>query len=118
MPAACALAMPSASCDAMSSTRTRSGASCSRARRVRPWTCSITMYGGTPGAVPISWMVMMLGWFSDEAVPRLLPEARQALGTVGEGLRQELDRDVAIQVAIARAVHLAHPPMPSSSRIS
>ena len=36
-------------------------------------------------------------------------EARQRVGVVDEVLRQHLDRDVALEPRIARAVHLAHP---------
>ena len=35
-------------------------------------------------------------------------EARQAFGIERELLRQNLDRDVAIQLRVARAIHLAH----------
>jgi hypothetical protein len=36
-------------------------------------------------------------------------EARQALRVVREGFRQHLKRHVALQLAIPRAVYLAHP---------
>ena len=39
---------------------------------------------------------------------RLAAEAREALGIVGNGGEQDLDRDLAIQLRIARAIHLAH----------
>ena len=35
-------------------------------------------------------------------------EARQPLGVVGEGLGQDLDRDVATQLGVGRAIDLAH----------
>ena len=39
---------------------------------------------------------------------RFALEAREAIGIVGEGLGQDLDRDVAIELRIARAIDLAH----------
>jgi hypothetical protein len=41
--------------------------------------------------------------------PRFAPEARDLLGVVCERLGQDLQRDVAIELRIARAVHLAQP---------
>ena len=40
--------------------------------------------------------------------PRFTLEARTAIGVGDEGLRQDLDRHVAPELRIARAVHLAH----------
>ena len=40
---------------------------------------------------------------------RLAREPRQPIGIAGEGVRQDFERDVAIELRIARAVHLAHP---------
>ena len=40
---------------------------------------------------------------------RFALEPREPLGVVGEQLRQDLDRDVAIQPGVARAIDLAHP---------
>ena len=42
--------------------------------------------------------------------PRLLREAAHAARVGGELLGQELDRDVAVEVVVARAPDLAHPP--------
>ncbi len=39
---------------------------------------------------------------------RLALESRQAIGIGGKRLRQHLDGDVALQLGIARAVHVAH----------
>ena len=39
---------------------------------------------------------------------RLSAEARQAVGVVGNGGQQHLDRDVAIQLRIAGPIHLPH----------
>jgi hypothetical protein len=41
--------------------------------------------------------------------PRFAREAREALGIAREHARQNLDRDVATELRIARAVDLAHP---------
>ena len=40
---------------------------------------------------------------------RFTPEAGHAIGIEREGVRQDLERDVAIQRGIAGAIHLAHP---------
>jgi hypothetical protein len=42
----------------------------------------------------------------------------QAFGITGKRLRQDLDRHVAIQLVIARAIHLAHPAAARAQRIS
>ena len=39
---------------------------------------------------------------------RLALEARQRIGIVRDGLRQDLDRDVAVELPVPRLVHLAH----------
>ena len=39
---------------------------------------------------------------------RFALEPREAIGIAGERVRQDLDRDVAIQLRVARAVDLAH----------
>ena len=39
---------------------------------------------------------------------RFALETRQAIGIVGERVRQNLDRDLASQLRVARAIHLAH----------
>jgi hypothetical protein len=39
---------------------------------------------------------------------RLAPETGETLGVGGEGLGQQLDRDVATELGIAGAIHLAH----------
>ena len=39
---------------------------------------------------------------------RFLQEARDAIGIAADRLGQDLDRDVALQLRIARAIHLAH----------
>ncbi len=40
--------------------------------------------------------------------PRLPLEAREPLGVARERVRQELDRDIALELRVARAVHLTH----------
>ena len=40
---------------------------------------------------------------------RFTLEAREPIGVVCEGIGQDLDRDVSVQLRIARAIHLAHP---------
>ena len=51
----------------------------------------------------------MFGWFSAASILRFALEARQAIRVARERIRQDLDRDVAIEPRVARAVHLAHP---------
>ena len=53
-------------------------------------------------------MRAMFGWFRDASDLRLPLESREAIGIVGERLGQDLDRDVALQLRIARAIDLAH----------
>ena len=40
--------------------------------------------------------------------PRFALEARQAVGIRGEDARQNFERDVAPELRVARAIHLAH----------
>lgn len=50
-------------------------------------------------------------WMSDRGGrPRLVLEAPQSVGILGEGCRQDLDRNVSIQPRIPGAIDLAHPP--------
>ena len=50
------------------------------------------------------------GWFSEASVLRFTLEAREAVGVVREGLGQDLDRDVSVQLRIARPIDLPHAP--------
>ena len=43
---------------------------------------------------------------------RLALEAGEAFGIVGERLGQDFDRDVAIELRVARPIHLSHPASP------
>ena len=52
----------------------------------------------------------MFGWLSEEAARASCSKRPMRLGVGGELLGQELDRDVAVQVVVARAPDLAHPP--------
>ena len=54
-------------------------------------------------------MCAMFGWFSEASVWASRCEPGEAVGVVREhGFGQDLERDVAIQLRIARAIHLAH----------
>ena len=55
------------------------------------------------------WMCAMFGWLSDGERPALRAEAREPIGVAGQRRGQHLDRDVAIQLRVARAIDLAHP---------
>ena len=46
----------------------------------------------------------------DPGGARLLLETAQALGVGGEGRRQDLDRHLAAEARVPRAVNLSHPP--------
>ena len=50
----------------------------------------------------------MFGWFSEASILRLALKPREPLRIGGERLGQDLDRDVAIQLRVARAIDLAH----------
>ena len=54
-------------------------------------------------------MCPTFGWFQRGEHLRFAAEPREAIGIVGDGRQQHFDRDVAIQLRIARAIHLAHP---------
>ena len=51
----------------------------------------------------------MLGMIEGGEHLRLAPESRQAVRIEFEGAREHLQRDVAIQFAVAGAEHLPHP---------
>ena len=51
----------------------------------------------------------MFGWFSEASDLRFALEAREPIGVGRERVGQDLDRDVAIQLRVARAIDLAHP---------
>ena len=53
-------------------------------------------------------MVAMFGWFSEARVLRFALESREAIGVAREHLGQDLDRDVTIELRVARAIDLAH----------
>ena len=50
----------------------------------------------------------MFGWFSDASVGFAL-ESREPLGVVCEGVGQHLDRDLAAEVGVERAIDFPHP---------
>ena len=53
-------------------------------------------------------MAAMFGWLSDGQQLRFALEARETLGVLRERRGQHLDRDVATELRVPRAVHLAH----------
>ena len=53
-------------------------------------------------------MVTMWGWFSAEAALRFLDEPLAAALVGDPVVRQDLDRDLALESWVARAIHLAH----------
>ena len=50
----------------------------------------------------------MPGWLSEASSLRLALEAREPIGVRGEGLGQQLQRDLAPELRVGRAVDLAH----------
>ena len=53
-------------------------------------------------------MRAMFGWFSDASVLASRCEPGEPIGIVRERVGQDLDRDIAIELRVARAIHLAH----------
>ena len=49
---------------------------------------------------------------------RLTLEPREAIGIAGEQVWEDLDRDVAIQLLVAGAIHLSHPAFAELARDS
>lgn len=43
------------------------------------------------------------------------PKPGQAIGIIGDGGQEDLDRDVAVQSTVVRAIGLAHPARPEGS---
>ena len=54
-------------------------------------------------------MAAMFGWLSEARICASRSEAGEALGVLGEGRRQDLERHLAPEPRVPRAVHLAHP---------
>ena len=52
--------------------------------------------------------VAMLGWLRDASDLRLALKPREPIGVAREQIRQNLDRDIAIELRVPRAIHLAH----------
>ncbi len=50
----------------------------------------------------------MLGWVERRERLRFACEPREPIRITGEGVGQELQSDIAIELRIARAIHLAH----------
>ncbi len=50
----------------------------------------------------------MLGWFSDASVCASRVKPREPIGISGEGVGQDLERDVAIELRVAGPIHLSH----------
>ena len=54
-------------------------------------------------------MCAMFGWFSDASVWASRVKPGEPFGIVSERVRQDLDRDIAIELGVARPIDLAHP---------
>ena len=53
-------------------------------------------------------MCAMFGWFSDARVWASRVNRASRSGSAAKDVRQDFDRDIAIQLRIARPIHLAH----------
>ena len=78
-----------------------------RARRVCPSSSSMTAKG-TPSATPSSWIDRMLGCESAATARASVSKRCRIAGIRGDVLGHDLDRDVAREPQVARAIHLAH----------
>ena len=79
-----------------------------RSASVRPSTSSSTR-PGVPLMSAIPWMAQMFGWLSDCEQMRFAIESRETIRIDAEDRRQDLDRDVASERRVTRAIDLAHP---------
>ena len=59
----------------------------------------------------------MLGWFSEASVRASRRKRARRSGSLANVGRQNLDRDVAAELAVVRAIHLAHAASASGERI-
>ena len=61
-----------------------------------------------PRSLPGRRCAAMFGWFSDASDFGFALEAGEPVGVGGERRRQDLDRDLALQLRVGRAIDLAH----------
>ncbi len=61
-------------------------------------------------------MAAMCGWLSDGEDLGLALKAGEPLGIGGEGVGQDLQRDIAIELRVARTIDLAHPTRANGSQ--
>ena len=54
-------------------------------------------------------MCAMFGMIERGEHLRFACEPREPVGVAGERVGQDLERDIAIELRVARAIHLAHP---------
>ena len=108
MPLVCAASSASATSIARVSSRSSSiGLPSMMCFRVWPVRHSITMKS-CPSCWPISWMVQMLGWFSDGSGAGLAAEALESLGILGRIVGKKLQRDEAAEQRVFGFVNDAH----------
>ena len=110
MPFSCAAARPLAICVAYSTARARSEGFAGELRAQR--VALQQLLDDIRRAVVLADVVDRgdVGVIQDAGGPRLLLEAAQASGVLRERRRQHLDRDLAAEPRILRAVDLAHAP--------
>ena len=108
MPCSCAASSASAICFAIGSASSSGIAPrAMRCERSSPSTSSITR-----ARTPLRFFEAVdrgdVGMIQRRERLRFAREPREPIGIVRERVRQDLDRDVAIQLRVARAIHLAH----------
>ena len=109
MPCSCANSSASAIWRAIASASSSGSGPCAmRSARVGPSTSSRTSTASADATLLDAVNGGDVGMVERGKQLRLAREARQAVGIGGDGRRQQLERDVALQPSIARAVDLAH----------
>src|SRR6516164_4213281 len=73
-----------------------------RSASVGPSTSSMTS-----ARTSTPWMAAILGWFSDQRLG-FAGEACEPVGIGGEGLGQDLERDLAVELGVCGAPDFAH----------
>ena len=116
MPLSCATSSASAICRAMASASIERQPATCRARSTLARACRASVSPSTSSRIrkrmPSRFLEAVdradVGMVQRREHPRLALEAREPIRVARERARQDLDRDVAPELRVARAVHLAH----------
>ncbi len=79
-----------------------------RSANVGPSTSSITS-ASVPSDFSRPWMCAMFGWFRAARTSASRWNRARRSGSAADGLGQDLDRDLALEVRVRGAIDLAHP---------